>query len=172
MQPAQHVSITNSKSSPLTTRLNGRGGGLPLRRSPPLPFRWCDIRCYKTPARSLGAVRLSGISLGAVLCNDPRFVRCGFIAPNLLAPNLIPPTEKKSSFRLFQVSVSQHLSLCSKGALVGTEGMEENPTLPLTPLPTTRHYSRASSRQHKARRHEIDNCLLAQEKGPCAWRAA
>ncbi|KAG8334407.1 hypothetical protein J6590_091140 [Homalodisca vitripennis] len=65
---------------------------------------------------------------------------CGFIAPNLLAPNLIPPTEKKSSFRLFQVSVSQHLSLCSKGALVGTDGMEENPTLPLTPLPTTRHY--------------------------------
>ncbi|KAG8257831.1 hypothetical protein J6590_040741 [Homalodisca vitripennis] len=74
MQPAQHVSITNSKKSPLTTRLNGgrplttesSSGGLPLRRTPPLPFTWCDIRCYKTPARSLGAVRLSGISLGAV----------------------------------------------------------------------------------------------------------
>ncbi|KAG8240817.1 hypothetical protein J6590_101437 [Homalodisca vitripennis] len=86
---------------------------------------------------------------------------CGFIAPNLLAPNLIPPTEKSrhlgavilgairlgtvqrstvrlGAVRLFQVSVSQHLTLCSKGALVGTEGMEENPTLRLTPLPTTR----------------------------------
>ncbi|KAG8263447.1 hypothetical protein J6590_033654 [Homalodisca vitripennis] len=51
------------------------GGGLPLRRATALPFRWCDIRCYQTPARSLGAVRLSGISLVKMLYSYQLYMR-------------------------------------------------------------------------------------------------
>ncbi|XP_046683522.1 heat shock 70 kDa protein 14-like [Homalodisca vitripennis] len=51
-------------------------------------------------------------------------------------------------------------------ALVGTERLEENPTLPLTPLRSIlQPFSRASSRQHKARRHEIDNLSPRTREG-------